>query len=81
MKIKEDKMRLQKGYTLIKIMIVVVVIFGLIPWAWNAKKLASCDFESNYKCEAIHGVGLVFPPASIVTVWFDDDEPTEAMTR
>ena len=44
------------------------------PYVWNAVKLSNCDFESDFKCEVIHGVGLVAPPASYVTVWFDDDK-------
>lgn len=50
-------------------------IFCLLcsPWVINAWKLSDCDFEGNLKCEFIHGVGLVIPPASYITVWFDDD--------
>ena len=54
------------------IAIITLVIF-VSPYAWNGYKLAGCDFESNYKCEAIHGIGVIIPPASIITVWFDDD--------
>ena len=50
-----------------------IIIGGVGLWAWNGVKLASCDFESDYKCEAIHGVGLVIPPTSVITVWFGDD--------
>ena len=39
----------------------------------NAYKFWQCDFESNWKCEFIHGVGI-FPPASYVTVWFGTDK-------
>lgn len=49
------------------------VVLGFGGLVWNAVKLASCDFESNYKCEVIHGAGLVVPPLSLVTVWFADD--------
>jgi len=51
----------------------IVVALLITPWIWNAAKFASCDFESNYKCEAIHGIGVFVPPAAYVTVWFDDD--------
>lgn len=53
-------------------MVCLVVLFAS-PWIVNAWKLSDCDFESNYRCEIIHGVGRVVPPLSIVTVWFDDD--------
>ena len=56
---------------LLPILIIAAII--LTPWFWNAAKFASCDFESDYKCEAIHGMGVVIPPAAFITVWFDDD--------
>jgi len=53
----------------------MVIIFALLvtPWIWNGFKFANCDFESNYKCEVIHGAGVFIPPAAYITVWFDDD--------
>ena len=54
---------------------VLILIVALIVTAgtWNAFKFASCDFEANYRCEAIHGVGVIVAPLAVVTVWFDDD--------
>lgn len=66
-------MKKQRGFTLIELLLVLVVVVGGGSWIWNAVKLTSCDFESNYRCELIHGAGLVVPPLSIVTVWFGDD--------
>ena len=57
---------------LLTILLVAAICFT--PYAWNAYKFSNCDFESSYKCEAIHGVGIVIPPTAIVTVWFSDDE-------
>jgi len=48
-----------------------VILFA--PWVVNAVKLVDCDFESPYKCEAIHAIGVFIPPASYVTVWFGTD--------
>ena len=55
--------------------IVTLILFVIIcgPYIYNGYKFFGCDFESDYKCEAIHGVGVVIPPAAFVTAWFDDD--------
>lgn len=66
-------MKKQRGFTLVELLFVLVVVVSGGSWIWNAVKLTSCDFESNYRCELIHGAGLVVPPLSIVTVWFGDD--------
>jgi len=53
-----------------------LIIFTLLlftPYFWNGYKLFKCDFESSYKCEIIHGVGLIIPPAALITVWADVD--------
>lgn len=65
-------MRSQKGYTLVELLLVVVVVFGALSWIMNAVKLTSCDFEPNYRCEIIHGLGLI-PALAFVTVWARDD--------
>ncbi len=67
-------MKHQKGFTAIELIFVFVFVFGLVSWVLNATKLASCDFEYNYTCEVIHGVGLVVPPLAVVAVWFADDD-------
>lgn len=43
----------------------------ILCWGTNLYKLTQCDFEAPYKGEIIHAVGII-PPASLVTVWFDD---------
>lgn len=55
------------------VFIIAAIAFFVTPWIWNAAKFTGCDFESNYKCEVIHGIGVFIPPASFITVWFDDD--------
>ena len=54
-----------------------VIIFLWLAWActWltNVYEVTQCDFDAPYKCEVIHTVGIVIPPASIITVWFDTD--------
>lgn len=69
-------MRKQKGFTLIELAWVVVaglLIAMFATWVLNVVKLTECDFEPNYECEVIHGIGLV-PMVSVVTVWFDTDK-------
>lgn len=56
-----------------RIMIAIWMIF-LGSWIWNAVKLTSCDFKSDFRCEVIHGIGLVVPVAATITVWFNTDE-------
>ena len=41
-------------------------------WVSNIVKLMDCDFTSPYKCEVIHGVGII-PPVSLITAWFGTD--------
>ena len=55
------------------VFVFVLVVALCLPWFINASKFLNCDFESNYKCEAIHGVGLLMPPASYITAWFPSD--------
>ncbi len=52
----------------------IALFFAIcITWVINLTQLTDCDFEPDYKCEVIHGVGLI-PAASLITVWFDTDE-------
>lgn len=50
----------------------VATIWLIFAAAWivNVVKFVQCDFKESYKEEVIHGVGIVFPPAAIVTVWY-----------
>lgn len=66
-------MKKQRGFTLIEIVVLLVFVLFIPAYLWNVMKFASCDFESNYKCEVIHGAGTFVPPLSLVTVWFSDD--------
>ena len=55
--------------------ILSVIFIGIwllvaVSWISNIVKLVGCDFETPYKCEVIHVIGLL-PPASVVTVWLD----------
>lgn len=56
------------------IAILIFVAAFVAAYATNAYKFSECDFESNYKCEVVHGIGVFIPPTSWVTVWFDVDD-------
>ena len=53
--------------------VTLIAIIFTIPWLINIYKLVGCDFKSDYKCEAVHALGVFVGPASLITVWFDDD--------
>lgn len=48
----------------------ILVIALIILWSLNFYKLINCDFQSPYKCEIIHGIGIA-PPISLLTGWLD----------
>ena len=56
-----------KGMMIFVLVIVVVVMVG---WVKNVIKLADCDFTAPYKCEVVHGVGII-PPVGMITGWLD----------
>lgn len=49
---------------------IVLALFMFLGWVKNIVKLSDCDFETPYKCEVIHGVGLV-PVVGMFTGWMD----------
>ena len=56
-----------KGMMIFAVVVIIVVAVG---WIKNVIKLADCDFSAPYKCEVVHGVGLI-PPVGMVTGWLD----------
>lgn len=52
----------------------IVSLFFIGAYIVNAVKFTNCDFEPDFKCEIIHGVGLIPSPISAITVWFDSDK-------
>jgi len=60
-----------------KIFAIVWAVFLLFVggcWLANVGKLIACDWDvnGNFKGEVIHAVGVVVPPAAVITVWFND---------
>jgi len=52
---------------------VVFMLLLVLAWAINFTKLVDCDFKADYKCEVVHGIGVI-PAAAPITVWFSFDE-------
>lgn len=53
-------MNKQKGsVTIVELILFLVLIVGCTGWVKNLLSLADCDFESPYKAEVVHTVGLI----------------------
>ena len=65
------------GDFLILLLPILVVLGGVFSYVGNVIKVINCDFASDFRCEVIHGVGVIVPPASLITVWFEDDSVEE----
>ena len=66
-------MKKQKGFTIVEFVLLILFILGIYGYGANLFKLVNCDFESPYKCEAIHGMGL-FPIFGVFTGYMDFSE-------
>ena len=64
-------MRRNTENTIGTILLVGVLLFAL-AWVVNAVKFVNCDFDAPYRCEVLHGIGLV-PLLAPVFVWADSD--------
>ena len=53
--------------------IFALALFLYLSWPVNLYKLTKCDFEPDYKCEVLHGAGLI-PIVSVITVWVETDD-------
>lgn len=66
----------RESYTLAATGFFLVVAFTLataVGWVMNIYKLSQCDFTSPYKCEIVHGVGLI-PIFGLITGWLNIEE-------
>ncbi len=52
----------------------MIIVF--VAWCINTVEMYYCDFgfEDNYRCEAIHGIGLFIPVLSVITAWVGSDQ-------
>lgn len=48
----------------------LIWIFVGIFWIMNLIELFNCDFETPFKEEVIHLIGVFIPPLSVITFWF-----------
>lgn len=60
-------------FKLTSAIIIALWIFVAVSWFTNLFKLTECDFEAPFKCEAVHGIGLI-PVVSVVTAWIDVED-------
>ena len=56
-----------------KAIILAILITAISAYAINVWKFVGCDFESPWKCELLHGAGVIAAPLSLITVWFPSD--------
>ncbi len=68
------KKRTKLSYSNAVMLVSLLCVALASSWLINVAKFVDCDFKSDYKCEVVHGVGIVLVPASIITVWFESDE-------
>ena len=52
------------------IIMIVVIVLGLVGYVKNIIALSNCDFDAPYKCEVVHGLGIL-PPVGVITGWID----------
>lgn len=47
--------------------ILAIAIAAFLGYTINAARLVvECDWEAPYRCEAVRGIGLVFPPVGAI---------------
>ena len=59
-----------KAVTTAQIIILLIAALAITGWVKNIIKLSGCDFQSPYKCEVIHAVGII-PPVGAVVGYMD----------
>lgn len=54
---------------------IVLALISLVAVCYvnNVLDFVDCDFQAPYKCEIVHGVGVVLPPVSVVTTFVGTD--------
>lgn len=60
--------RQERTVTLGAAVILLIIVLMVVGWVKNVVKLSNCDFDAPYKCEIIHGVGVI-PMVGVVTGW------------
>lgn len=59
-------MKNMKGFTLFEIIVFIALIILFVGWVKNIIKLSKCDFESPYKCEVFHTIGIIPPLGAVI---------------
>jgi len=61
---------------LIKTIVWLLIALAVIGWLKNIVKFSDCDFVAPYKCEVVHGIGIV-PVVGAFTGWMDIEDGDE----
>jgi hypothetical protein len=64
---------MQKGFTIIEVLILVIVLFVVGTYIGNAVRFVNCNFAEPYKAEVLYGMGFVVPTFP-VTAFMDIED-------
>lgn len=67
---------MKKQLTTIALLQVSIGLTIWVCWIGNIYRLSQCDFDpkGSWRGEAFHVLGVVIPPVSVITVWFNDSD-------
>lgn len=63
-------MKLNTKLNLYSFFIIGLYLYGLGAWIVNLIAAFNCDYESPYREEIIHLIGVFVPPTAMLTVWY-----------
>jgi hypothetical protein len=59
-----------KGFTLVELVIVLVLLFGIVGWVWNIVKLIGMTLDPITGLLIVRAVGIFVPPVGAVVGYF-----------
>ena len=66
---------MNKLYRSALVLYIVTLVILLGSYVWNAVELTQCDFEAPYRCEIVHGIGVVVPAVAPISLAIGSDRP------